>query len=247
MLVSVAFLTLLERKILGYSQARKGPNKVTAAGVLQPFGDAVKLLFKEFPVPEKANLLFFWATPGTALLLVLLAWATLPMGGPIFDFSLICLLLVLGLGLYPLFLSAWSSNRAYATIGALRGVAQTISYEVRLAVVFLGFFAVVGRLALTSLRRLRRAGTLLALAPAAVIWLISGLAETNRTPFDFAEGERELVSGFNIEYGSGGFVMIFLAEYAAILLMSLLTALFLTLMGLGPRGVVGLALVVCYF
>jgi NADH-ubiquinone oxidoreductase chain 1 len=163
------------------------------------------------------------------------------------DFSLIILLLVLGLGLYPLLLAGWASNRAYAIVGGLRGVAQTISYEVSLALLLICYFALISGLRLSRLRGLRRVISFFLTLSLFRMWLIIGLAETNRTPFDFAEGERELVSGFNIEYGAGGFALIFMAEYGRILLMRVLRGL---LLGLGrPVRAVSLlgALGVAYF
>lgn len=136
-----------------------------------------------------------------------------------FDLSLLLLIIILGLGLYPLLLSGWASHRAYALIGALRGIAQTISYEVRLALVLISVYIFLGGLSLSSLSFLRKNGPWPILIPLFFLWLVIGLAETNRTPFDFAEGESELVSGFNIEYGAGGFALIFIAEYGRILLL----------------------------
>ncbi len=189
----------------------------------------------------------FLLSPTLALLLITLRWATIPLGGPLYDFSVVILVLWLGLGLYPLFLAAWASNRAYATIGALRGVAQTISYEVSLALILMGFLLSVRGLSIELVFSFGRAGVAMAFFPLLGIWLISGLAETNRTPFDFSEGERELVSGFNIEYGSGGFVLIFLAEYAAILLMGTLTALFIRFFRVAISVTCGVSILICYF
>nr|URX53162.1 NADH dehydrogenase subunit 1 [Cryptotermes queenslandis] len=224
-LVGVAFLVLLERKVLGYVHIRSGPNSVGFVGLFQPFSDAIKLFTSEQYFPLVSNYLSYYFSPVFSLFLSLLIWVLVPYfsGFISFDLGLLFFLCCTSLGVYTVMVAGWSSNSNYSLLGGLRSVAQTISYEVSLALILLSFVFLVCGYDLVSFYYFQSYLWLIFFTfPLSFVWFISCLAETNRTPFDFAEGESELVSGFNIEYGAGGFALIFLAEYASILFMSLL-------------------------
>lgn len=221
----MAFITLLERKILGYSQLRKGPNKVRIIGIAQPFNDAIKLFTKEIVYPKLSNIFQYLASPFCGLIIVLVTCILIPFKEIILPsrITIIFLYIIIRINIYPVLISGWASNRKYALIGALRAVAQTVSYEVCLGLILMFYLCLTGRMRIMIIIITNSVwNKLIILLPIVGIWLISCLAETNRTPFDFAEGESELVSGFNIEYGRLGFALIFIAEYARIFLMGLI-------------------------
>ena len=229
-LLNVALVTLLERKVLGYSQLRKGPNKVSFLGILQPISDALKLFSKERLFLYSRNAILFYFSPSFSIVISILLWIIIPFEqfNLQFQYRWILLFTIMRLGVYPLLLRGWSSNRKYSFLGAIRGVAQIISYEVVLIIIIFLILTACIRINLLGIVIFNKFFRIILLIPIlALLWLMSCLAETNRTPFDFAEGESELVSGFNTEYMAFPFALIFISEYIRILFLRLITSLVL--------------------
>jgi NADH-quinone oxidoreductase subunit H len=229
-LISVAYLTLAERKVMGSMQQRKGPNVVGFLGLLQPLADGLKLLLKETVIPTNANTFSFVFAPVLTLLLSLFGWALIPLSFTGFyvdvDLSLLFIFAVSSLGVYGIILSGWSSNSRYAFFGSLRSAAQMVSYEVAIGLILVTVLVCVGSLNFFSIILFQEfLFFLVPLFPIFFMFLVSILAETNRAPFDLPEAESELVSGYNVEYASMGFALFFLAEYSSMILMSSLTTI----------------------
>nr|YP_009946946.1 NADH dehydrogenase subunit 1 [Macrostemum floridum]QOH91264.1 NADH dehydrogenase subunit 1 [Macrostemum floridum] len=224
-LISVAYFTLLERKILGYMQLRKGPNKLGVIGIFQPFSDAIKLFSKEFILPLNSNFFIYYLSPIFSFFLSLFIWGLVPylVGLNFYLLGFMFMLCILSVGVYLVMMSGWSSNSKYSFIGALRSIAQTVSYEVSMIFLFLSLIFLVMDFNLLMLMEFQQLSWFIfMLMPVGIMIMVTMLAECNRVPFDFAEGESELVSGFNIEYGGAEFALIFMSEYSMMLFMSFL-------------------------
>lgn len=230
-LVGVAFLTILERKVLGYIQNRKGPNKVGIIGIFQPFRDAVKLLNKESLFVFKSNYYVYYLSPLMIMLFILMNWILVPWLTNLYfmDYSMLLVFAIIRLGGYMILIRGWSSNSVYSFMGSVRFIAQTISYEVSFMLIIYCLMIMGERYSLVMLVRWQRyVWNLVLLFPIAIVFFIRGLAELNRSPIDLIEGESELVSGFNVEYFGGEFALLFLGEYGIIMFLCFFLGLVFT-------------------
>ncbi len=232
LLLAVAYLTYAERKIIGYMQVRLGPNRVGPKGWLQPLADAFKLLFKEIIIPTNASRYLFLFAPVLAFAPALVAWSVIPFTGTLWlaniDAGLLFILAMTSMGVYGIIIAGWASNSKYAFLGAMRSAAQVVSYEIAMGFALVGVLMAAGSLNLREIALAQSGGIgqwyVWPLLPLFFVYLISGVAETNRAPFDVAEGESEIVAGFHVEYSGMAFAIFFLAEYANMILIATLTA-----------------------
>jgi len=230
LLIAVAYLTLAERRVIGFMQLRKGPNVVGPFGLFQPFADALKLMAKETILPAGANKIVFMFAPMLTFVLALVAWAVIPFGEGLviadINVGILYLFAISSLGVYGVIMAGWASNSKYAFLGALRSAAQMVSYEVSMGLVIINVLLCAGSLNLSAIVEAQRdMWFALPLLPMFVVFFISTLAETNRAPFDLPEGESELVAGYFVEYSSMSFALFFLGEYANMILMSSMTVI----------------------
>jgi NADH-quinone oxidoreductase subunit H len=233
LITAVAFYTYFERKVIGSMQIRVGPNRVGPLGLIQPFADVFKLLLKEIVLPTNANRFLFVTAPVIALAPAFAAWAVVPFNDFLVladvDAGLLYVLALTSLGVYGIIIAGWASNSKYAVLGAMRAAAQAVSYEIAMGFALVGVLILAGSMNLREIVLAQQGGIFdwywLPLFPLFVIYMISGLAETNRAPFDMAEGESEIVAGFHVEYSGAAFAVFFLAEYANMILISGLTAI----------------------
>lgn len=244
LLLSVAYLTYAERRVIGLMQMRKGPNIVGPFGLLQPIADAVKLMFKETIVPKPADKIIFYLAPVITFVLALIGWAVIPFDKGLvladINVGVLYVLAISSLGVYGIIMAGWASNSKYAFLGAVRSSAQMVSYEVSMGLVIVTVLITTGSLNLTEIVEAGRNRPIwidLMMAPMAVVFFISILAETNRLPFDLPEAEAELVAGYNVEYSSMTFAMFFLGEYANMILVSAMMVIFFMGGYLPPFGI----------